>query len=125
MASIYCARQTHCFRLKGCNIFSSASVMPPRNSLARSWTCLIACLLMIVVYGCDEQCYKPSVETDNSQVDENDAIVDGVCYSSCTLNVSVIVTILAVAIRRYAHWQTFNSYSCMANSHSLYGYLKD
>ena len=52
---------------------------------------------MIVVYGCDEQCYKPrSVEADNSKMDENDAIVDGVCYSSCTLNVSVIVIILAV-----------------------------
>jgi len=45
---------------------------------------------LIGVHGCDEQCYKPSIETTvDSEVDESDVIVDGVCYSSCVLNVSV------------------------------------
>ena len=64
--------------------------MPPRNFLERSWTYLIVCLLLIGVYGCDEQCYKPRVGTATQfQVDENDAIVDGVCYSTCVLNLNV------------------------------------
>ena len=71
--------------------------MPPRNFLGRSWTCLIV-LLLIGVYGCDEQCYKPRVETATFQMDENNAIADGVCYSTCILTVSAIVANCAVAI---------------------------
>ncbi|XP_065895564.1 uncharacterized protein [Dysidea avara] len=68
--------------------------MPPRNFLGRSWTCLIV-LLLIGVYGCDEQCYKPRVETATFQMDENNAIADGVCYSTCILTISIDVSDLS------------------------------
>ena len=61
--------------------------MPPRNYFGKSWTYLIVCSLLIGVYGCDELCYKPRVGNATFQVDEDDAIADGVCYSTCVLKV--------------------------------------
>jgi len=70
---------------------SASNAMPPRGYL----TCLAACLLHIVlVHGCDDQCYKPKIEAGNAKAafevtrnNEHDAVVEGVCYSTCLLNV--------------------------------------
>ena len=67
--------------------------MPPRDYL----TFLAACLLhILLVHGCDYQCYEPKIEAGNakaaSEVTQNyerDAVVEGVCYSTCVLNVRI------------------------------------
>jgi len=71
--------------------------MPPRGYLIN----LAACLLLIVrVYGCNDQCYKPRIESANveatsevSRHNEHDAVVEGVCYSTCVLHVRKCIAI--------------------------------
>ncbi|XP_065897024.1 uncharacterized protein [Dysidea avara] len=45
----------------------------------------IGWMLLIQVYGCEDQCYKPNITSMNLQRDENDVVVDGACYSMCAL----------------------------------------
>ena len=56
------------------------------NYLPRGCAFLIGWLLL--VYGCEDQCYKQGITSTNLQRDESDVVVDGVCYSTCALTVS-------------------------------------
>ena len=48
-------------------------------------------LIVSCVTCCKEQCYKPdNIKTrSSSQYEEDDLVANGICYSSCDLNLQV------------------------------------
>ena len=58
-------------------------------------TIIVTIYLLLVAYNgvtcCEDQCYRPEgVETRTSSVQsEDELIINGICYSSCALNLQV------------------------------------
>lgn len=61
-----------------------------RQNLLRSVCAfLIGWILLEKAHGCEDQCYKPNITSIHR--DENDMVVDAVCYSFCASTVRMLV----------------------------------
>ena len=58
-------------------------------------------LLEKAAHGCEDQCYKPYITSTNIQRDENNTVIDAVCYSLCALTVRMFATVMLDS-----HWES-------------------